>query len=84
MPAGASIDPGLAAAAHRRRREPAHRARAGRPARPRRRTATAAEIAGRLHLSEGTVRNYLSAAIRKLGARNRAEAIRIADEKGWL
>jgi two-component system response regulator DesR len=30
------------------------------------------------------VRNYLSAAIRKLGARNRAEAIHIADEKGWL
>jgi two-component system, NarL family, response regulator DesR len=46
--------------------------------------ATAAEIAARLHLSEGTVRNYLSAAIRKLGARNRAEAVRLADEKGWL
>jgi two-component system response regulator DesR len=46
--------------------------------------ATAAEVAGRLHLSEGTVRNYLSAAIRKLGARNRAEALRIAEEKGWL
>jgi two-component system response regulator DesR len=46
--------------------------------------ATAAEIARRLYLSEGTVRNYLSAAIRKLGARNRAEAIHIADEKGWL
>jgi two-component system, NarL family, response regulator DesR len=30
------------------------------------------------------VRNYLSAAIRKLGARNRAEALRIAEEKGWL
>lgn len=46
--------------------------------------ATAAEIAAQLHLSEGTVRNYLSAAIRKLGARNRAEAVRLADEKGWL
>jgi two-component system response regulator DesR len=46
--------------------------------------ASAAEIAARLHLSEGTVRNYLSAAIRKLGARNRAEALRIAEEKGWL
>ena len=46
--------------------------------------ATAAEIAAELHLSEGTVRNYLSAAIRKLGARNRAKAIRIAEEKGWL
>jgi two-component system, NarL family, response regulator DesR len=46
--------------------------------------ATAAEIAAQLHLSEGTVRNYLSAAIRKLGARNRAEALRIAEEKGWV
>ena len=46
--------------------------------------ATAAQIAAGLYLSEGTVRNYLSAAIRKLGARNRSEAIRIADEKGWL
>jgi two-component system, NarL family, response regulator DesR len=46
--------------------------------------ATAAEIAARLYLSEGTVRNYLSAAIRKLGARNRADALRIAEEKGWL
>ena len=43
--------------------------------------ATAAEIAARLFLSEGTVRNYLSAAIRKLGARNRAEALRIAEER---
>jgi two-component system response regulator DesR len=48
------------------------------------RHATAAEVAARLYLSEGTVRNYLSAAIRKLGARNRAEALRIAEEKGWL
>jgi two-component system, NarL family, response regulator DesR len=46
--------------------------------------ATAAEIAGALYLSEGTVRNYLSSAIRKLRARNRAEAVRIAEEKGWL
>ena len=46
--------------------------------------ATAADIAARLHLSEGTVRNYLSAAIRKLDARNRAEALRIAETKGWL
>ena len=48
------------------------------------RFATAAEIAAQLHLSEGTVRNYLSAAIRKLGARNRAEALRIAEQKGWI
>ena len=37
-----------------------------------------------LVLSEGTVRNYLSAAMAKVGARNRAEAVRIADERGWL
>ncbi|MBS2962474.1 response regulator transcription factor [Actinocrinis puniceicyclus] len=43
-----------------------------------------AEIADKLCLSEGTVRNYLSACIQKTGARNRAEAVRIAQEKGWL
>jgi two-component system response regulator DesR len=42
------------------------------------------EIAARLHLSEGTVRNYLSAAIGKTGARNRVEAWRIARERDWL
>lgn len=46
--------------------------------------ATVAEIADRLFLSEGTVRNYLSSAIAKTGTRNRAEAVRIADENGWL
>ncbi|MFB9685175.1 response regulator [Amycolatopsis plumensis] len=46
--------------------------------------ATVAEIASRLYLSEGTVRNYVSAAIAKTGARNRVEAVRIADERGWL
>lgn len=46
--------------------------------------ATVAEIAGRLFLSEGTVRNYLSSAIAKTSTRNRAEAIRTADENGWL
>ena len=45
---------------------------------------TVADIAGKLVLSEGTVRNYLSAAMAKVGARNRAEAVRIADERGWL
>ncbi len=45
---------------------------------------SAADIAKALHLSEGTVRNYLSASIRKLGARNRGEAIDVAIEKGWL
>ncbi|MGI5445330.1 response regulator [Streptomyces sp. CA-243310] len=48
------------------------------------RGATNAELAERLHLSPGTVRNYLSTAIQKLAARNRAEAIRTAREKGWL
>jgi two-component system response regulator DesR len=42
------------------------------------------EIAGRLHLSPGTVRNHLSAAMQKLGARNRAEAVQMAQRKGWL
>nr|WSX77003.1 response regulator transcription factor [Streptomyces sp. NBC_00899] len=43
-----------------------------------------ADVARLLGLSEGTVRNYLSTAIQKTGARNRAEAARIAREKGWL
>lgn len=46
--------------------------------------ATVAEIARMLLLSEGTVRNYLSAAIAKTGTRNRVEAVRTADEQGWL
>jgi two-component system response regulator DesR len=45
---------------------------------------TGAEIARRLSLSEGTVRNYLSESIGKLGARNRIEAARVARQKGWL
>ncbi len=45
---------------------------------------TARAIAAELHLSEGTVRNYLSEAIQKLGAANRVEARRIAEERGWL
>lgn len=77
------IDPSLAAAAlaegsnplTAREREVLAAAAAG--------TANAA-IAARLHLSEGTVRNYLSAAIQKTGARNRAEAVHTAQEKGWL
>ncbi len=46
--------------------------------------ATVADIAGRLFLSEGTVRNYLSSAMGKTGARTRVEAARIAERKGWL
>jgi two-component system, NarL family, response regulator DesR len=43
-----------------------------------------ADVARRLFLSEGTVRNHLSAAIQKVSAHNRTEAARIAMEKGWL
>jgi two-component system response regulator DesR len=45
---------------------------------------SSARIAAELHLSEGTVRNYLSEAISKVGAGNRVEAARIARQKGWL
>ncbi len=46
--------------------------------------ASIAEIAARLWLSEGTVRNHLSTAMQKLGAQNRMEAARLAEQKGWL
>jgi len=46
--------------------------------------ATIEDIAAMLYLSEGTVRNYLSTAIKKLAARNRVEAARLAEKKGWL
>ena len=46
--------------------------------------ATVADISRRLFLSEGTVRNYLSSAIGKTGARTRVEAARVAADKGWL
>lgn len=46
--------------------------------------ATDADIASQLHLSERTVRNYISGAIGKLGARNRAEALSIARRSGWV
>jgi len=77
------IDPDLAAAAL---------ADGGNPFTPRERAVlqaaehggTIAEIAAALYLSEGTIRNYLSACIQKTGARNRAEALRIASERGWL
>jgi two-component system response regulator DesR len=77
------VDPGLAAAA----------LSAGEsPLTPRehevlgasRRHATVADLAQALYLSPGTVRNHLSSAMHKLDARNRAEAVRIAEEKGWL
>ncbi|MFG2519606.1 response regulator [Streptomyces sp. NPDC048527] len=46
--------------------------------------ATVSDIAGKLHLSESTVRNYLSSAIGKTGTRNRMEAMREARQQGWL
>jgi len=77
------IDPDLAAAAL---------AEGASPLTPRERDVLAAstdgktiqQIARTVCLSEGTVRNYLSACIGKTGARNRAEAYRIAEERGWL
>ena len=49
-----------------------------------RRHTTAADIAATLLLSPGTVRNYLSSAMQKLGAATRAEAVAKAEERGWL
>jgi two-component system response regulator DesR len=45
---------------------------------------TVSDLARALHLSEGTVRNHLSAAIGKTGARTRAEAVKVAEDSGWL
>jgi two-component system, NarL family, response regulator DesR len=77
------IDTALAAAALSdgsnpltpRERDVLHAASAG---------ATIATIAKSLFLSQGTVRNYLSSAIQKTGARNRIEAVRAAEQHGWL
>jgi two-component system response regulator DesR len=77
------VDPGLAAAALSeggnpltvREREVLARARDG---------GTVAELAAALHLSPGTARNHLSASMQKLGARTRMEAVRLAEDKGWL
>jgi two-component system response regulator DesR len=46
--------------------------------------ASIADMAGRLFISEGTVRNHLSTAIQKMNAKNRVEAARLAEEKGWI
>jgi two-component system response regulator DesR len=45
---------------------------------------TVSDLAKALHLSDGTVRNHLSSAIGKTGSRTRAEAVRLAEEHGWL
>jgi len=80
---GLAIDPALAAAAIAAGESPLT-AREHEVLRAAQTHETAADIAAALYLSEGTVRNYLSAAIRKLGARNRREAIDLAVEQGWL
>ena len=49
-----------------------------------RRHGTVAELAAALHLSPGTTRNHLSAIMQKLDAHSRIEAIRVAEERGWL
>jgi two-component system response regulator DesR len=77
------IDPGLAAAALSEGESPLT-AREHEVLVASRRHATVADIAGALYLSPGTVRNHLSSVMQKLGAANRAEALRIAEEKGWL
>jgi two-component system response regulator DesR len=46
--------------------------------------AAVAEIASRLHLSESTVRNYLSSAIGKTSTKNRVAAAKVAEQNGWL
>jgi two-component system response regulator DesR len=77
------IDPGLAAAA--RRTGPSPLTPGEREAlRATTTGATVSQIAQTLHLAEGTVRNRISAAINKLHAHNRTEAIRIATDNGWL
>ncbi len=77
------VDPGLAAAALSEGESPLtpreHEVLAAS-----RRHATVADLAGALFLSPGTVRNHLSSAMQKLDARNRVEAVRLAEEKGWL
>jgi two-component system response regulator DesR len=80
---GSAVDPTLAAAAIREGESPLtpreHEVLAAAAS-----NVTAADIAAELYISEGTVRNYLSAAIRKLHVRNRREAVELAKEKGWL
>jgi two-component system response regulator DesR len=77
------VDPGLAAAALSQGASPLtpreHEVLAASPEH-----ATVAELARALYLSPGTVRNHLSSVMQKLDARNRAEAVRVAEERGWL
>ena len=77
------VDPGLAAAALSQGESPLtpreHEVLAAS-----RDHATVADLAKALYLSPGTVRNHLSSVMQKLDARNRAEALRVAEERGWL
>lgn len=77
------VDPGLAAAALSQGENPLT-AREHEVLAAFRSHATVAEVAATLYLSPGTVRNHISSAMQKLDARNRADAIRIAEEHGWL
>jgi two-component system response regulator DesR len=77
------VDPGLAAAALSEGPNPLS-AREREVLDAARRHATVAELADALALSPGTTRNYLSSIMQKLDAANRHEAIRVAEEKGWL
>jgi two-component system response regulator DesR len=77
------VDPALAAAALRQGANPLT-AREREVLSIARREGTIAELALALHLSHGTTRNHLSSIMRKLGASSRIEAIRIAEEQGWL
>jgi two-component system, NarL family, response regulator DesR len=77
------VDPGLAAAALSEGESPLT-AREHEVLAASRDYATVADIAGALYLSPGTVRNHLSSVMQKLNARNRAEALKLAEEKGWV
>ncbi len=77
------VDPGLAAAALSQGESPLT-AREREVLYASREHATVAEIAGALYLSPGTVRNHLSSVMQKLDARNRGEAVKVAEHNGWL
>jgi two-component system response regulator DesR len=77
------VDPGLAAAALSEGASPLT-AREQEVLLAAREHGTVAQVASALHLSPGTTRNHLSAIMGKLGAHSRIEALRIAEEKGWL
>jgi len=77
------VDPGLAAAALSQGENPLT-AREREVLGESRHHGTTAELAAALHLSHGTTRNYLSSIMQKLDAHSRIEAIRVAEERGWL